>query len=63
MNNQIQGGRGALEKLEWRTVPLRPSNPDPVSDKNHSFYYFGYKKKADFMILLPFVLHRESGNF
>ena len=41
INNQIQGGRGggALEKFGWRTVPSRPSNPDPVSDKNRSFYH------------------------
>ena len=43
INNQIQrggGGEGGTqEKFGRRTVLLRPSNSDPVSDKNHSFCY------------------------
>ena len=27
---------GALKESLGRAVPLRPSNPDPVRDKNHS---------------------------
>ena len=62
INNQFQGGRGGGGTWEvWvEDCVIEAFKPWPCF-RQKSFIL--PPKKADFMILLPFVSHTESGNF
>ena len=57
------GGVGGSQGKSWQSsVPLRPSNPDPVKDNNCSFHYPVQDMRYYFLTLICFVLHTELSN-